>query len=381
MKQDVLLCDLDAFFASVEQLDNPELQRKPLLIGGDPEGRGVVSTCSYEARKFGIRSALPMKKAVELCPEAIILPPNMKRYKEISQQVLKVFYNFTPDILPVSIDEAYLGVNSGSGSHIAEQIRGTIRQELGLPISIGISYNMLLAKIACELAKPDNLKAIWPEDVQEMLWPLPVEKLPGVGPVTREKLNNIGIKTIRDLAQFSEKKLIKLLGSNAKTLKNYAQGYDNREIVDTGERKSISKEKTFPQDVIDRNYILTILHELSEEVGYQLRSKNLYTRTVSIKIRYADFTTITRDKTFYESTDLDSDIFNSAQELFLNYGGKPPWRLVGVKLSGLESWKQMNLLSPDPVKEREKKVTQVKDDLRNKYGQGVLYSAKRLNKK
>ena len=381
MKQDILLCDLDAFFASVEQLDNPELQGAPLLIGGDPKGRGVVSTCSYEARKFGVRSAMPMRKAVELCPHATVLPPNMNRYKEVSRQVLEVFQDFTPDILPVSIDEAYLGVNPGSGYKIAEEIRSRIRKDLALPISIGVSVNMLLAKIACEMAKPDNLKAIWPEDVQELLWPLPVEKLPGVGPAAKEKLNKIGIKTIEDLAHFPEEKLVKLLGNNATTLKKYAQGYDNRQIVDSGERKSISKERTFSQDITNRDQIINTLLELSEEVGYRLRSQGLQARTISIKIRYADFTTITRDKTLQEATALDSVIFNSARELFVKYGGRPPWRLVGVKLAGLENWKQLSLLTPEPEIDKEKKVTRIKDELRDKYGRGVLYTAKRLKKK
>ncbi len=380
MKQDILLCDLDAFYASVEQLDNPSLRDKPLIIGGSPQGRGVVSTCSYEARKYGVRSAMPMKKAVELCPAAVILPPNMSRYKEVSEEVLKVFYKFTPDILRVSIDEAYLGLQSGNGYETAKKIRAVVRKDLGLPISIGVSVNMLLAKIASELAKPDNLKTIWPEEVPNVLWPLPVEKLPGIGPSTKEKLNKHGIKTVKELANFPEEKLTGLLGSNAHLLKNYAHGHDDRKMVVSQEAKSISKERTFAEDIFGRDYVISTLSELSEEVGYRLRAEGMQARTVSIKVRFADFTTITRDKTLAESTNLDNEIFKSVKELFRRHGGKPPWRLVGVKLSGLEGWKQMSFFTPDSPQEKERKITRVKDELRGKYGKGVLYSASKLIK-
>ncbi len=378
LKQDILLCDLDAFYASVEQVDQPKLQGKPVIIGGNPEGRGVVSTCSYEARKYGIRSAMPMKRALELCPHAVALPVNMNRYKELSNKVLHIFGNFTPDILPVSIDEAYLGLNPGTGCQTAGLIRVAAREELGLPISIGVSVNLLLAKISCELAKPDNIKAIWPADIPVILWPLPVEMLPGVGPSTQKKLNRYAIKTIRDLAKFPKKKLLKLLGNNALTLINYANGHDDRRIVVPQEAKSISKERTFPQDVFSRDHIVATLYELSGEVGYHLRSKGVKARTVSIKIRFADFTTLTRDKTLYDSIDLDTEIYNSVKQLFISYCGKPPWRLIGVKVSNLERWKQMNLLSSEPNEDKERKITVVKDKLRNKYGYGVIYGARKI---
>ena len=202
MKHDILLCDLDAFFASVEQRDNPAFKGRPVIVGGDPDSRGVVSTCSYEARRYGVKSAMPMKKALELCPEAIILSVNMPRYKEISDQVMEIFERFTPDIEQVSIDEAYLAVKRGAGLETAKKIRSAVRQELGLPLSIGVSANKLLAKVACQLAKPDNIKALWPEEVERVLWPLPVRVLPGVGPVTEQKLNMFGIKTVGDIASF-----------------------------------------------------------------------------------------------------------------------------------------------------------------------------------
>ncbi len=220
MKQEILLCDLDAFFASVEQLDRPELRGRPVLVGGDPDDRGVVSTCSYEARSFGVRSAMPMKKALELCPEAVLLPVNMKRYKEMSEKVLKIFERFTPDIEPVSIDEAYLAVKRGTGYQTASKIRSTVRDELDLSISIGISINKLLAKIACGLAKPDNLKVLWPEDVPVQLWLLPVRILPGIGPSTDKKLYSYGVRTVGDLEKFPEESLVRLFGRNGTVLRN-----------------------------------------------------------------------------------------------------------------------------------------------------------------
>ncbi len=377
MSQDILLCDLDAFFASVEQLDHPELQGKPVIVGGDPSARGVVAACSYEARKHGVRSAMPMKKALELCPGAVMLPVNMKRYKEASKKVLQVFESFTPDIEPVSIDEAYLGIKSGTGVETAKAIRTAVREKLKLPISIGVSSNKLLAKIACELAKPDNIKALWTKDVQRQLWPLPVKMLPGVGPVTEKKLSLYGVMTVGDLAEFPEDALASILGKNASTLKNYAFGMDDRKIELEHERKSISEERTFSQDVSDREHILTTFLELSEEVGYRLRSKGLQAKTISLKLRFADFKTITRDVTI-EPTDGDIDIYSAVKELFNRHCGKPPWRLVGVKASGLEKYKQMSLLVPEVTKM--KKVYLAKDMLRNKYGHSVIRSAKSLTK-
>jgi nucleotidyltransferase/DNA polymerase involved in DNA repair len=377
-KYDFLLCDLDAFFASVEQLDHPELQGKPIIVGGNSNARGVVSTCSYEARKYGVRSAMPMRRAIKLCPDAVILPVNMRRYREVSQQVLEIFEQFTPDIEPVSIDEAYLAFKAGTGYKTAEMIRNAVREELKLPISIGISVNKLLSKIACEMAKPDNFKALWPGDVPRILWPLRVKVIPGIGPATEKKLELYSIKTVEDLAKFSLDALINILGKNAIILQNYANGYDDREIELVHKVKSISEETTFSQDVFDREFILATLLVLSEGIGYRLRSKGLQAKTISLKLRFADFSTITRDMTLSEVTDGDMDIYRSIEELFNRYSGKPPWRLVGVRVSGFESFKQISLLSPDPQKEKEQRVVWVKDKLRDKFGRDVVYSAKRL---
>lgn len=378
-KRDILLCDLDAFFASVEQLDNPELRGKPVIVGGTPETRGVVAACSYEARKYGVRSAMPVKKALELCPRSIIVPVNMRRYREVSDRVLAIFDRFAPQIEPVSVDEAYLAVKKGTGIDTARAIRSAVKRELELPISIGISANKLLSKIACGMAKPDSMKALWPEDVPEVLWPLPVRILPGVGPSTEKKLKLHGIKTVGDLAGFSEEALVRLLGQHGKTLQKYARGVDERELEPEREARSISEETTFPHDIPDKIYVMNALMELSEGVGYRLRRKGLKAKTISLKLRFADFTTITRDTTLAEGTDRDLEIYRTAKALFDRCSGRPPWRLVGVKAAGLEGCRQLSLFSYAP--EKETKINLVKDRLRDKYGRDILFSANRLMKR
>jgi DNA polymerase IV len=248
-KADILLCDLDAFFASVEQRDKPELRGKPVIVGGRPESRGVVSTCSYEARAYGVRSAMPMKKALALCPRAEVLRGNMARYLEVSRQVRQIFGQFTPQIELVSIDEAYLAVPAGSGCAVGEAIHLAVRKELGLPISVGVSVNKLLAKIACELAKPDKVDTLWPEEVAERLWPLPIRVLPGIGPVTEKNLQLLGIKTIKELAACPVSSLERILGKNTGTVLDFARGIDHRELELEHEVKSISEETTFAEDL------------------------------------------------------------------------------------------------------------------------------------
>lgn len=380
-KYDILLCDLDAFFASVEQLDCPQLIGKPIIVGGNPEGRGVVATCSYEARKFGVRSAMPVKKALQLCPEALLLPGNMARYKEVSGQVREIFERFTPDIEFVSIDEAYLSVTQGTGYDLGKAIHFVVRKELHLPISVGVSENKLLAKIACELAKPDNVGTLWPDQVPALLWPLPVKVIPGIGPATEKKLHSYGIKTVKDLAEYPEDTLRRLCGKHATSLHHYAHGIDNRKLEIAHDAKSISEEITFPEDTHDRKYIHAALHELSEGVGYRLRSEGLPARTISLKLRFKDFQTITRSKTLPQAIDGDSEIYLVVKTLFDLHCGKPPWRLVGVKASEFEHEEQISLLPLTPEEEKEKELLLTKDKLRKKYGKEVLFSATRLSKK
>ncbi|MFO7952770.1 MAG: DNA polymerase IV [Bacillota bacterium] len=383
MKKDleILLCDLDAFFASVEQLDHPELKGKALLVGGDPKGRGVVSTCTYEARKYGIRSAMPMKRALELCPHAIVLRGNMPRYKEMSGMVRQIFERFTPDIEFISIDEAYLAVKEGSGLNTAWEIHRAVGEELHLPISVGVSVNKLLAKIACELAKPNNVSTLWPGEIKDTLWPLPVRKLPGVGPVTEEKLLAWGIETIGNLAAYPEETLAGLFGEHGRVMAQYAQGLDNRKLECEHEAKSISEETTFAEDIFDPEYLGAVILELSAGVGYRLRKAKISAKTITIKLRYKDFRTITRSKTMPEAVHSDFDIYRVARKLFQNHRGNPPWRLVGVQASGFEEGTQLSLFTYSRGEQREKELMQIKDRLRDKYGSEVIFQGKKLTGK
>ncbi len=378
---DILLCDLDAFFASVEQLDHPELQGKPVIVGGSPESRGVVSTCSYEARQYGVHSAMPMKKALILCPQAVVLRGNMSRYKTVSLQVRQIFERFTPAIEFVSIDEAYLVVKRGTGCHTGNAIHIAVKEELRLPISVGVSTNKLLAKIACELAKPNKVGSLWLEEVPKLLWPHPVRVLPGIGPVTEKNLERHGITTVKDLAAYPAASIEQLLGNNAKTLQDYANGIDNRQLEFEHEAKSISEETTFPEDIYDREIIFTVLLELSAGVGYRLRTAGVSCRTITLKLRFSDFRTISRSKTLPDTVSDDMEIYRIVKELFTAHSGKPPWRLLGVQISGFEQGSQLSLLTTTLAEKKEKHLLQTKDLLRKKYGSEVLFPAKRLSRK
>ena len=372
-QKQILLCDLDAFFASVEQRDHPGLMGKPVIVGGDPDARGVVSTCSYEAREYGVRSAMPMRRALKCCPEAILLPVNMHKYKEVSRSVFEIYKRFTPDIEPVSVDEAYLAVQEGYET--AKKIRRAVRGELSLPLTVGVSTNKLLAKIACELGKPDNVKDIWPEEVPSVLWPLPVNVLPGVGPVTGRKLKQSGIDTVGELASAPLEALKNSLGNAALTLRNYAYGRDDRKLTLMHTPKSLSEETTFPQDIYERDYMIGTLLELAEEVGYRLRIRGFLTRNVSLKLRFADFKTITRAVTLSEAIDSDREIYDIVRDLFIRHCGRPPWRLLGIRVSALEEGNQLSLITEH---EKEHHITQTLDKLRQKFGRKIVFKAKRL---
>lgn len=378
-KHDILLCDLDAFYASVEQRDHPDLKGRPVIVGGNPRGRGVVSTCSYQARKYGVRSAMPVKKALELCPQAVLLPVDMPRYKEVSDQVRRILDRFSPDIEPVSIDEAYLAVQEGSGYQTGESIRDAVKKELKLPISVGVSVNKLLAKVSCGLAKPDGIATLWPVQIPELFWPLPITIIPGIGPATQKKLVDYGINTVRDLALYPAKKLTRLLGKNGLVLQQFALGKDYRKLELERDLKSISEEITFTEDVFEHEQILRVLQELSAGVGYRLRKDNLSARTVTLKLRFSDFRTITRSQTLAGAINSDFDIYRIVETLFNKNHGNPPWRLVGVKASGFEGGIQISLIPPTPAEQKEQILLQVKDRLREKYKTDVLYQAKRLD--
>lgn len=374
--RDILLCDLDAFFASVEQRDHPEYQRKPVIVGGQVGERGVVSTCSYEARVFGVHSAMSMTAAVRLCPQAIFLPVNMARYKEVSEQVRSIYDRFALELEPASIDEVYLAVPTGKGTTIGAAIHLAVREELQLPVTVGVSVNKLLAKMACELAKPNGVKEIRSDEISVVVWPLPVKALPGVGPQTEDKLNRMGLRTIGQLAKYPEPLLVGKFGKLGTMLHQYANGIDHRPLETGREPVSVSEETTFPEDIVDPDKALTVLLDLSEQVGYRLRRYDLRTRTITVKIRFSDFRTITRSKTLPHAVDGDSGIYEAARDLFLANHGNPPWRLLGVQASNFAKAEQLALLAED--RERDSQVSRTVDELRRRYGREALRRAKTL---
>ncbi len=377
---EILLCDLDAFFASVEQRDHPEYRGRPVIVGGSPAARGVVSTCSYEARKFGVHSAMPSAEALKLCPEAVFLPVDMARYRHVSEQVFAIYDRFTPEIEIVSIDEAYLALPAGEGLRAAKEIHLAVREELQLSLTIGISKNKLLAKIASEMAKPKGVGALWPEEVRALLWPQPLKTLPGLGPASEQKLKRIGITTVGQLAAAPVDLLQKTLGNSGPALQRCAGGMDDRPLEPFREMKSISEEKTFAADLSDEEVAKAVLMAQAEGLGYRLRTEGLLAKTVSIKLRYADFSTITRDRTLPDPTDSDLEIYRVAEELFTCHRGRRPWRLIGLRVTGLCTGEQLTLFDTSCREGEKDGLVTVRDRLREKYGAAVVYRARGLLK-
>jgi DNA polymerase IV len=338
----IIHIDMDAFYASVEQRDKPELRGKPLAVGGSPESRGVVAAASYEARKFGVRSALPMARAVRLCPELLIVPPDFARYRDASQKVMQILHSATELVEPLSLDEAYLDVTENLwgeplAMNVAQRIKDTIRRELQLTASAGVAPNKFLAKIASGWQKPDGLTVIAPERVEAFLQKLPVEALWGVGPVTAKKLRAIGIERLVDIRTADREVLAKTVGSLADWLVELSHGRDSRPVEPNRETKSVSCETTYAQDLTDLREINQQIQLLAEEVAGDLKRKGLRARTVTIKVRYDNFTTVTRSHTTEYFTDSRPDLVNRAQMLLeRTEAGARPVRLLGVGAHALK---------------------------------------------
>ncbi|HYM26903.1 MAG TPA: DNA polymerase IV [Steroidobacteraceae bacterium] len=333
--------DMDAFYASVEQRDNPELRGKPVAVGGSPQSRGVVAASSYEARKFGVRSAMPMARAVRLCPGLLIVRPDFARYRAASQRVMAILRSCTPLVEPLSLDEAYLDVTENLwgeplATNVAKRLKAQIREELGLTASAGVAPNKFLAKIASGWQKPDGLTVIPPERVEQFLQQLPVEALWGVGPVTAKKLRAVGIQRLVDVRGIDEISLQKTVGSLAGWLKRLSQGDDPREVKPDRPWKSISAETTFAADLEDLNEMRRVLESLAGKVANSLDKKNLLARTVTLKLRYADFTTVTRNHTGAAPTrDPGEFAARAAALLERTDAARRPVRLLGVGAHGL----------------------------------------------
>jgi DNA polymerase-4 len=336
----ILHIDMDAFYASVEQRDNPSLRGKPLAVGGRPNQRGVVAAASYEARAFGVRSAMSMAKAVQLCPSLEIVPPDFSRYKAASTTIFDIYREVTPLVEPLSLDEAYLDVTENSWSEplamtVAKRLKERIREATGLTASAGVAPNKFLAKIASGWKKPDGLTVIAPDRVEPFLQQLPVDALWGVGPVTAKKLRARGINRLVDVRAIEEQALRDAVGSIADWLKQLANGIDDRPVVAHRETKSSGSENTYPDDLTDINTIRGEIEEMALHAVEWLERKTLLARTVTIKVRYSDFTTITRSHTAAPSRDAADLSQRAVQLIGKTAAGQRPVRLLGVSVHNL----------------------------------------------
>lgn len=338
----IIHIDMDAFYASVEQRDNPELKGKPVIIGGRAEDRGVLATASYEARKFGLRSAMSTARAFKLCPEVILLRPDFAKYKAISAQIYEIYKEFTDIIEPLSLDECYLDVTENkkgmtSATEMAVRMKEMIKERLDLTASAGVSVNKLLAKLASEQRKPDGIFVIKPEQIKSFIFTLPVKELYGVGRSALKRLELMGIKTCGDLQQYSMVELIKLFGSFGETLYYFARGYDDRPVVSEHEVKSIGSEHTLPIDSGSLKIIKDLLYEELKIVVARLKSAGLKARTVTVKVKYADFVSSTRSKSLPEYTDEFVYLFEICLALLAKTEvPQKKIRLIGASLSNFE---------------------------------------------
>jgi DNA polymerase-4 len=374
----ILHVDMDAFFVSVELLERPELRGKPVVVGGRPDDRGVVSAASYEARKFGIQSAMPLRTAARLCPHAVFLDGHHERYSEWSDRVASVLARFSPIVEMVSIDEAYLDLAGTERLHgpplaAADRLLRSITQETSLPCSGGLATTRLVAKVASEQAKPRGLVWVAPGMEARFLAPLPIRKIPGIGEVTERALHALGIETVEQLASYSQEKLEKIFGQWGTALYRKARGGDAYEFLIDAEPKSISHNHTFGEDTDNVQELESLLSHLSQKTCKRLREAGLSSRTLTLTIRYAGFETNTRSKTLQDPVRLDNDIFAVFLELFREHRDtKRKVRLLGVALSGLShGTEQLDLLEADR-REKLEKLTKATDRLRDKFGFGSV---------
>jgi len=375
----VLHIDMDAFFAAIEVLDNPSLKGKPVIVGG-PTSRGVVSTATYEARRFGVHSAMPIFKAKEKCPQGIFLSVRKDRYEEISRKVVDILENFTPLVEQVSIDEAYLDVTGcealfGGADEIARHIKARIAKETGLTCSIGIASNKFLAKIASDMHKPDGLTILSTDEVDSFLSRLPVEKLSGVGKRTLEGLRHYGIKTVGDLKGFNKERLLKGFGKFGLRLYQLARGIDDSPVVPFREVKSISSEETLQSDTDDLTRLKSLVASHADNVACRLRKGGFKARTITLKIKLDDFSEMSRSLTISQSTDNSKIISDSAVKLLLNYPLRRKVRLIGVAVSNLAVTKeeaQSSLFALRVKEEKERRTDEAVDEIRRRFGGRVI---------
>lgn len=374
--------DMDAFFAAVEQHDNPAYRGKPVIVGGDPHSRGVVSTCSYEARKFGVHSAMPIGEALRRCPQGIFIPVRGRRYAEVSGAIMKIMNQYTPLMEPLSLDEAFLDLSGseklfGPAEQIGREIVDRIRFELGLSASVGLAPNKFLAKLASDLEKPGGFVIITDDNMAEILEDLPIGRLWGVGPKTETQLLGMGIRTIGMLRRANPNLLIDRLGESGRQLYQLSLGRDDRQVETKEDQKSVGHEITFQNDTDDRGFLAGVLLWLSEQVAGKLRRYNLKGRVITVKIRDLNFNTLTKRVTLIETTDFEEEIFREALRLAeeVKWGTKKV-RLIGVSVSGFNDRKSQQLGLFDELNQKNdkdlKKLHQTVDDLRERFGEDII---------
>lgn len=387
MARTIMHIDLDAFFVSVEQALNPELQGKPVVVGGSADKRGVVACASYEARAFGLHAGMPLTTASRLCPQATFIEGSFPKYRDASQRFMAILADFSPSLEPVSLDEVYLDATGfesiyGSVWQMAVAIKQRIRDELGLCSSAGIASCKVVAKIAAELSKPDGLLEIARGEERSFLAPLPLAKLPGVGKKTERILSGLGIDTIGKLSVMPLSALKSRFGASGELLHRYANGIDDREVEPPGAAKSISRETTFGKDTKDRSLLEATLRYLGERVGAELRRRGRQARCVTLKLRYADFTTITRSRTLKQASNTDQTIFDTGLELLSKALAqeKQPVRLIGIGVSNLvEPGRQLDMF--DSSAQRLEQLNIAIDRIRDKYGFTAIQTGRTLQLK
>ncbi len=373
---------MDAFFAAIEQRDDPSLRGRPVVVGADPQGgrgRGVVAACSYEARPFGIRSAMPISEAYRRCPQAVFLRGDHEKYERESERIFSILERFTPDIEPISIDEGFLDITAsfhlfGSPEETCRKIKAAIKAETGLTASIGLAPNKMTAKIASEVGKPDGLVIVTAENLLAFLHPLPVGRLWGVGEKTRAVFDRLRIRTIGDLAAFDRAALVREFGASGDHIWRLANGQDPRDVAPSDEVKSVGNEHTFDTDIDDRRLMLDILMALSEHVSLRLRRSGLKGRTITLKLRLADFSTFTRAATLPRPTNFAEDLFRVVRAKLQDFSLKKKVRLLGVSVSNLTNPEDEPALfaEAEPAAARKESLHQALDAIKEKFGEQAI---------
>lgn len=378
-KRTIIHIDMDAFYASVEERDNPELRGKPVIVGGNATSRGVVAAANYIARKYGIHSAMPTKSAMKRCPSAILLPPRIKHYAAISRMIHDIFARFTPLIEPLSLDEAFLDVTGslklfGSAETIGGNIQQAIQEELGLAASIGIAPNKFIAKIASDIDKPNGFVAVKPEAIHAFLDPLPIQRIWGVGRVTEKRFIAAELHTLGDVRKLTKAQADDMLGKHGEHFRKLAQGIDDRAVIAEHTAKSISHETTFATDIENHDTLAAWLFDLTGQVMRRVRRKGFKGRTIHLRLRFNDFTTITRSKTLKQPTDITKVAWETVHNLLkIHLPDGQPVRLIGMGMDGFEAseTKQGELFAA-PEQKKQSSVDHIVDDIQSRFGSSAL---------